>query len=97
MRQRLNLRRLSRREGIEQMRAVTFGVRRQSVAATALWICFLGASSIIQSGVALRLATALQIRRVLNALLIVSLLTSSSALGQKKYERPPVKTPDTFR
>src|SRR6266480_5910977 len=34
--------------------------------------------------------------RLLTAVLIVSLLAGSVA-GQKKYERPAVKTPDTFR
>ena len=35
-------------------------------------------------------------RRFIVAAVVVSLLASSVA-GQKKYERPAVKTPDTFR
>src|SRR6266850_2340204 len=31
------------------------------------------------------------------AVLIISLLTGSAAMGQKKYQRPAVKTPDVFR
>src|SRR5712664_363415 len=31
------------------------------------------------------------------AVLIISLLTGSAAMGQKKYQRPAVKTPDSFR
>src|SRR5258705_3684991 len=31
------------------------------------------------------------------AVLIISLLTGSAAMSQKKYQRPAVKTPDSFR
>src|SRR6185436_3045331 len=36
------------------------------------------------------------VRSSITAILIVSLLAGNAA-GQKKYERPAVKTPDTFR
>src|SRR6266545_3633756 len=36
------------------------------------------------------------LHRLITAVVALSLL-SSSAMAQKKYERPPVKTPDTFR
>jgi multidrug efflux system outer membrane protein len=35
-------------------------------------------------------------RKPITTIVIVSLL-AGSAVGQKKYERPPIKTPDTFR
>ena len=35
-------------------------------------------------------------RHLITAILLVSLLTGS-VVGQKKYERPPIKTPDEFR
>src|SRR5712664_1950398 len=35
-------------------------------------------------------------RRLITTIAMVSLLTGSVA-GQKKYERPPIKTPGTFR
>src|ERR1700682_4277112 len=34
--------------------------------------------------------------KLIVAVIVTSLLTGSVA-GQKKYERPPIKTPDTFR
>src|SRR5882672_1236449 len=35
-------------------------------------------------------------RKLITPIVIVSLLAGSAA-GQKKYQRPPIKTPDTFR
>ena len=35
-------------------------------------------------------------KKLITATLVLSLL-SGSAMGQKKYQRPPIKTPDEFR